>query len=256
LNNFVTGLVRRSAGLSLPSALRPAPRVTNIPPAPGAFEPPAVEPATGRTGDRDFPSIFPEPAPAHASVTSSVSPITSETGRVPQDRLMSKEERLPLQPRVEPLRQSIPSDGPTPALTRPPESSPLVIRQITQQSVWQEPVAKVRTPVEAGTSPDPIAKPASPQLPQPVEDFTPGPANLSPKPELPAAREADESSPVVTASPGRGSATEARNIAVRIGKVEIRSNQPASVVQAPRPTRNSGFDDLRLARTYLDRSAR
>jgi hypothetical protein len=254
LNNFVTGLVRRSAGLPLPSAVRPALRVADIPAAPGPFESPAVEAAINPTIDRDVPSIFPEPAPARASVASSPSPITSENQRVPQERPMGTEESLPPRPRAEPLRQSTPGEGPAGAPSRPPEQSQLVTRQITQQPRWQEPAAKVRTAIEPRVSPAPVSKPASPQFPEPAKELTPGSADLSPKPEPPGG--AAESSAAVSASSGGGSAPEARNINVRIGKVEIRSNQPANVIQAPRPARNSGFDDLRLARTYLDRSGR
>src|SRR5580765_6858729 len=47
---------------------------------------------------------------------------------------------------------------------------------------------------------------------------------------------------------------ESHNIQVRIERVEIRSNQPAPLARPARPSRVSGFDDLRLARNYLDRN--
>jgi hypothetical protein len=48
-------------------------------------------------------------------------------------------------------------------------------------------------------------------------------------------------------------AQETRNIQVKIGKVEIRSNQPTPALRKTPPSRTSGFDNLRLTRTYLDR---
>jgi len=49
-------------------------------------------------------------------------------------------------------------------------------------------------------------------------------------------------------------ARETHNIQVRIGKVEIRSTQPAPVVRAPRRTGTSGFEDLKMARSYFNRA--
>jgi hypothetical protein len=52
----------------------------------------------------------------------------------------------------------------------------------------------------------------------------------------------------------REPARETHNIQVKIGKVEIRSTQPALVVQAPRRTSASGFEDLKMARNYFNRA--
>jgi hypothetical protein len=49
---------------------------------------------------------------------------------------------------------------------------------------------------------------------------------------------------------------EKRSIQVRIGRVEIRSTQPAPVVRTVRPPSTGGFDDFKLARNYLDRNSR
>jgi len=61
----------------------------------------------------------------------------------------------------------------------------------------------------------------------------------------------------VAANEGVRAPNESRSIQVKIGRVEIRSSQPAlAVARTPRPSGTSGFEDLRMARIYLDRSAR
>ncbi len=50
--------------------------------------------------------------------------------------------------------------------------------------------------------------------------------------------------------------SERRSIQVKIGRVEIRSSQPPTVVKASGPRSSGGFDDLKLARAYLDRNLR
>ncbi len=54
----------------------------------------------------------------------------------------------------------------------------------------------------------------------------------------------------------RETTSERRSIQVKIGRVEIRSSQPTSVVRATGPRSSGGFDDLKLARAYLDRNLR
>jgi len=61
----------------------------------------------------------------------------------------------------------------------------------------------------------------------------------------------------VAASPAMTRSTakpESRNIQVKIGRVEIRSSQPAAPVRAAVKRTTAGFADLSLARAYLDRS--
>jgi len=62
--------------------------------------------------------------------------------------------------------------------------------------------------------------------------------------------------PTATSLPSVGShetARDSRNIQVRIGKVEIRSSQPPTIVQAVRRAPTNGFDDLKMVRNYFSR---
>jgi hypothetical protein len=254
VNNFVTGLVRRSAGLPLPSAVRPALGVAIIPPAEGVSEGSALEQPAEAKVDRGPDAFSPEPASSRLLVANS-SPMVSETRPSFEDRPANKEKPLPVQPRMEPFRPSIPDAVPYTAPVIEPGAAPVTDERNLQSPAWQPSLAPRNAEIESGTAPDAVSRPASMQFPEAV-DSARAPSELIPRPEPPTASGAAESLPTATASSGPGNAHETRNIKVSIGKVEIRTSQPASVVQSPRPARQSGFDDLRLARTYLDRGAR
>jgi hypothetical protein len=105
---------------------------------------------------------------------------------------------------------------------------------------------------------------AEPAVPAPMA-IVPAP-RLSAIPERPAFSKNVEQrleagvagpSPTATSSPTRAqAAAEARNIHVKIGKVEIRSTQPAPPGPSARPAPRTGFADFSLVRAYLDRAHR
>jgi hypothetical protein len=70
------------------------------------------------------------------------------------------------------------------------------------------------------------------------------------KPEAMAPRPTASSLPSVAS---HETARESRTIQVRIGKVEIRSSQPPTVVQAIRRAPTTAFDDLKMVRNYFSR---
>jgi hypothetical protein len=96
------------------------------------------------------------------------------------------------------------------------------------------------------------SKPTSPmQATQPnVSEFRTAVPVPEQKPEAMAARRAASSPPSM---PSQEATSESRNIQVRIGKVEIRSNPPAQLVQVPQRKPATWFDDLKMARNYFSR---
>jgi hypothetical protein len=252
MNNFVKGLVRRSAGLPSVLAVRPAIGVAGLPPAENTAEGPAIECAV--PGKESLDGMSPEPEQARPSVAAST-PIVSETRLSVENRPPSQQEPSSVQPRVEPFRPHVPTDGPTARAVVEPATLPAIEEHNMQPPVWQPSSPPANAPIEPRMGPDLVPKHASPELLEAVDSARDS-SQLLPRPEPPPTHGPADSLPMVTASSGQANAPETRNIKVSIGKVEIRSNQPANVVQVPRPSRTSGFDDLRLARTYLDRSAR
>jgi hypothetical protein len=252
LNNFATGLVRRSAGLTFPAAVRPALGAANIPHAAELTEPTIVGPKQDAQTNHDVTSISAEPATPRKLMSAPTPPAPSETRRIVEAPPVSREERIPLQPRMDTFPPSIAGNDSRSAPVTQPELPSLIPARISQPPVWQEPSAPTSTPIEPRPAPGPNARPTVAHLPEPVRAS----ADLSPKPESLAALEETVAAGPENASANHGRSPEVRNIQVKIGKVEIRSTQPVSVAPAPRPTRTSGFDDLRLARTYLDRGVR
>jgi hypothetical protein len=80
------------------------------------------------------------------------------------------------------------------------------------------------------------------------------PARLVPNLEHFAVLRASQPAASADRATQRRTGPEPHRIQVKIGRVEIRSSQPATVVRTTRPSSPGGFDDCKLARTYLDRS--
>src|SRR5262249_21943488 len=108
-------------------------------------------------------------------------------------------------------------------------------------------------------SPERMTRPITPARVDPSgrEGSEPAHALLQPRRGSNATLPSADSARAVAANPDVKTPSESRSIQVKIGRVEIRSSQPAlPVVRTPRTAGTSGFEDLRLARTYLDRGAR
>lgn len=112
---------------------------------------------------------------------------------------------------------------------------------------------KLQAPPFSGDIPPKIARPEPAPRPDAVSPIAPTHPPLGAE-SITVARVQPAST--AAARSGAEGAQVSRGIQVKIGKVEIRSSQPAPVVRTNRAMRTSGFDDLRLARTYLDRGTR
>jgi hypothetical protein len=218
MSSFVGGLVRRGAGLPQPVAVRPA------------------------AGPGQLPSAMP------AAVEQDLSAAAQQVASIERARDRSEVSERPVEIRertttLEP-RSTLPhavsqTDAPVPAaITHTPKPSPQPDR-----------IIETRQPSIRETAPPPSVRPEprmeamqAPVIERPV-----------PRPELDIAGRVPPA-PVGPKSTERTKAPETRDIQVKIGKVEIRSSQPAPAARPAPPVRASGFDHLRLARTYLDRS--
>lgn len=257
MSSFVTGLVRRAAGLPQPVSIRPAAIPAQMPAlpslaqeAPGVHQEVTVTSAAGAGEHRGTdigrtvfsphaePAVLPHPQPAAAP-----EPVI----RRPEQPTAQRENTTQwLRPRSEP--------APTPVAASQGQ------REDRSSSRAADEVRVVPPPAFATVMPAAALGyqdgPASPLLGDTSLKIASGPRPdtvSAPAQPLPRAEFIAASAP---ASSNRERPPESRSIQVKIGKVEIRSNQPAPVVQPNRPLRTSGFDDLRLARTYLDRSTR
>jgi hypothetical protein len=248
LNNFATGLVRRSAGLPLPAAVRPAPGTANISPAAEPSEPPTAE-LMHQEKASPFASSPAEPAVPSTPGPTSTPAVFCQTRRIVDDPPANRQEQIPLQPRMDPFPPSIEEEGRQPARITQSELPSPVSARISPPSPLPEAASAAIAPKAAA---EPDARPAPVQPPEPLTTAL----ELSPKPEPRTAPEA--AAPVKTedAPTSRETSPDVRNIHVKIGKIELRTPQPMSVAPQPRSSRTSGFDDLRLTRIYLDRGAR
>lgn len=266
MSNFVTGLVRRGAGLPQPVSIRPALGPAQIPaslppagPEPIAAQSPAValsdygrgwDVGPGDSSALTGPAPLPGPQPAAAP---------EPVNRWPAKPSATTEETLSLQPRSELPRTTPPAplqvrgedrwspraaDGVRPL---PPPSPSTTAAAETGENLARHTLRLQEDPRS------PIARPEPRTLPGAVSGSTP--IHPLPRPESIAIARV-QPAPAASASSGRGKTQDSRSIQVKIGKVEIRSSQPAPAARPNRPSRTSGFDDLRLARTYLDRGSR
>ena len=213
MSNFVTRLVQRGAGIPQPVSFRPA------------------------AGPADFPIAVPASSdlglsPAAAPVTRFEPPHAEPAGRrespsrvtpLPELRIASAGPTPPVQPPLDrnPVRPPI---EPTPVVPGAPPTAKTSARVIIEPQRRIDP--PVPPPARPGESPSERA--ANPAHPSTVRTF------------------AASAAPPATVD-------SSRNIHVKIGKVEIRSSPPPQKpVKHARP-RTSGFDDLRLSRSYLGR---
>jgi len=264
VNNFVTGLVRRSAGLVVPASMRahdPAPGFASLSGNLGEGQVIAprmtVTDADYRFGvdadqsdlvthtssdltQADEPTGAVEPLVQKPSEPFAARESSPETVLTPWRELVgpvsvpshapgigdsaprSDDGSRRIVPSITPLAPSVPTREGSRVRLSPPEGAMPRITSATTESSGHEVSERAHPLFLPRHRPDEIVRSV-----QPVRS--------------------------VAASDAVGAVNEPRGIQVKIGKVEIRSNQPAPVLRAPRSPRTSGFDDLRLSRAYLDR---
>jgi hypothetical protein len=272
VSNFVTGLVRRGAGLPPPVSIRPAAGPAQMLASPPA----AAEGLKSRQGITPSPAValsdhgrgldvsrpdFPVPAePAPLPVPRPAAAPEPVNWRLEKPSPKTQETRC-LQPRSEP-----PKAAPAPLATLQVQGEDRSLARAGDAArPLPPPSASTTVPTATGENLEPHTPPPQegtlPLIarlePKPHPDAVSGPtpAHPLPRPE-PSAVARIQPAPTTSASRGREKTHDSRSIQVKIGKVEIRSNQPVPVVRTTCPSRTSGFDDLRLARTYLDRGTR
>jgi hypothetical protein len=255
VSNYLANLVRRGAGLATQSPLRPVIAPDSLPITGLPLH--AVAEAPPETHD-EFVSVVPRvasPSPQVSSVPpAAAAPMADAPVLQPQQRAMPQD----VPSRVE--RQLPPA--PTPALMPAPPLPP-DLPQWHAEETSRVPVGMIASsPPAAGTTAPARALPsASPpavsarSVPttriQPREEATLWPAALheqpTPTPSVPAVP------PPALRDVGATHAASSPDVRVRIGRVEIRVNQPPAPPAAAPPVAPRGFADLTLARTYLDR---
>lgn len=273
MSNFVTGLVQRGAGLPLPVVPRPAIGPQNMLHDPGTSEAvaeasPAALPAgcerrtssditTAEFSSRSALAAQPlsdartwgafsgkwreKASPEIADIHSTQRPATSQ---LDASRALGLTE-------VRPVPRSNEGDGKTTPIvkvaTAPPVASPG-----NGETTKSSPTTKESNASSA------IARALQPSRPLhgKREDASVQPLRVRavPRQEPAAVGRPVQQGPTATPKTGQGAAPEPR-IQVKIGRVEIRSIQPAPPLRAPRKQTAGGFADLKLARTHLDRSA-
>ena len=250
MSNFVTGLVRRGAGLPSPVAIRPA--------------------------------IVPGHMAHTATMTDDGEPITEQASGAP---VTSSVETSPQKAKFPDRMESVPP--PVLAVPRPTEvRAPEVLRKESARITGSQiesavPQSSTHSAVAQETSSGVLLHPAPsisyaglPEAANQSETQNAGHAQAtdharsdSQQPDQPklSAIEPARQQPLEVARPTqpvavlpqtatREATRETHNIQVKIGKVEIRSTQPVPVVQAPRRTGTSGFEDLKMARSYFNRA--
>lgn len=271
MRNFVTGLVRRGAGLPAPITIRPAGfKHMSLSPDMAEANPDSTPAApitnSARITATGFPTAdYPRPDAAIEQRALGVTPqhrsppaVTAQQTSVQEvedvsvrrgspglaaqsiaSRAQHSDEDHAPSRRVEPAAELSPAPAIALALPAPQLRDPATSRasQCAGKSgdAVESSQRKHESPVEKG--------PATELLPIRVIPRQETPAQLRP-----AAR-------AFAAAPNaQGKASEQRSIQVKIGRVEIRSTQPAPPVRAARRQPAAGFSDLTLARTHLDRS--
>jgi hypothetical protein len=254
VSTFVTGVVRRGAGLPAPVAVLPTA-------SPGPMANSSATEDLGRTviensGGVLEPRFVLSPAPVHSAdhATRSLQPPST---MAPIPRLsevrteeVSKERR--------PERASTP---PAAHVVRGRPVCPTWIRE-TPADVRLQPDSlappDTAKPIATQTKSQDIREVTSPSIRQSANSAhlgPPKPPQIEPTRQLQFdTKRPTPAAPEFTLGDSREPATrETHNIQVKIGKVEIRSTQPPPVVQAPRRNTASGFEDLKMARNYFSR---
>jgi hypothetical protein len=227
MSNFLTSVVRRGAGLPLPVSIRPA------------------------TGPQQIAAAIPISLPA-ADFESPRAPIAPAPRTRPEATCEPLERVVPPSDQPEtpppPARLDVGNSG----ASGPPQ--PVIVpREVDRSGVGagttidrsSEPGERIAPLVETRPSIVPLAGPPSREAGPPVAT-----AVVAPHPAVSRGSKPGTEQPVGRAGP------EDRSIHVKIGRVEIRSTQPAPVTRSQRQNENRGFEDLKFARTYVDRSSR
>jgi len=262
VSNFLRGLVQRGAGLPLPVTMRPAVSPQDL---------------------AGLASVSLEESEANPDATAAASPVRDEsslTGEVPNRDFAGRNNSTRQQATLPEPRSTTQSPLPIllPVASPPPFTSPRLSagedqprpRPISGNTQPPEPLAATRTSPAAGEQervpPSRFLqenRPAAQSLPSKPEPRTMPqdtavdslPSRLAPQQEhFPVVRLPQPAPPGTRIVEKR--TTPERSIQVKIGRVEIRSNQPATVVRPSRPPSSGGFDNWNLARMYLDRSPR
>jgi hypothetical protein len=241
MNHFLAGIVRRGAGMPSPVTLRPAIGPMNIPlGAPSAADAPVEAVPSSRSDARPDAPLLTQP----------------RESRQMDSRRNTEDRALP-----EPVTHvESRSQSPVEPASQPPVFStrPAIVNAVEPDRVIPPVLKPAPERSEVSASPRPASIPQSAPPAAPVATVLhPAPASIVQevlvKPELKAAPTPGIHREKAAVPPAGRTSAESRNIQVKIGKIEIRSTQPAPVVPASRPAAKGGFDDLSLARNYLDR---
>jgi len=263
VSNFLKSLVQRGAGLPLPVTIRPA---------------------AGPGQQAGSASVSHEESETNPDVMTRASLVKDESalaGEVPNADFAEQNNSTLHQAAVTLPEPRSTTQSPLPI--RLPVASPTIAspemsadegqprpHPISSNSQPQEPLAATRTSTATGeqerATPSPFlqenrpgaqplpSKPEPRVIPQDVAVDS-LPSRLAPQQEHFLVVRLPQPAPSATRVVEKRTTPE-RSIQVKIGRVEIRSNQPATVVKPTRPPSSGGFDNWKLARTYLDRSLR
>ena len=264
MSGYLSSLVRRGAGLPLPVSVRPPARHESLQATGASFAPASeldanVEPtrsetisvSAGNDASVTKPHALPPPllqqiTPVQAgSRESDPSPLNAQK---PEPRMPLV--AMPFLPQLPPRNASGDSSHQDVKPARPDSTArDGGIGQTRQGTARANPhLGKISHVDSTPIVPQKTAK-AEPGPPPPGTQFLAAIPRQEPAAHAHALEQ--RSSPD---SRSETAATEARNIQVKIGKIEIRSSQPALPARQVRKPSNGGFGDLNLARTYLDRS--
>jgi hypothetical protein len=279
MSNFVNGLVRRGAGLPLPMMVRPSLSPRNVPVAlephpasldpssagsPGeSTQPPAVGPlivdsaSPSAVRAQTFPQI-PTPEPFVRSRLPGRSPLeTKEALEIPDEAPAAAP---PITQQITVLDENRPALHPSPNHQSPKcldktatAPKPVAITALlppasqghdaTKPGHARDSDAVMRSEHGRRSSGDPRRQ-ATPAV---------GPTRVPPRQEAASLAVSVRQARAVAPKKEAGARSEPRNIQVKIGRVEIRTSQPAPPVRATGKKATGGFADLKLARAHLDR---
>jgi len=268
--DFVARLAQRGAGLRTSAAPQPAAAPWAAAslggPADIAFE---SEPGAAYRSELSAPAVFaeaaPSPAPASAlAIDHSRAPPTSRLPEAlsPPTPKATIEQAIVAEPPRPPAHiAAVPSRDELARTLHPRVATAVpAMRYLDPGGAQAEtPAAAPASPAEAKANPPP-GNPSASAAPQP-----PRPANAAasappPRDLTAAARPVPiltlpQSTRPATAPMPDAAAPEQRPIQVRIGRVEVRASQPATV-SGPRPARadGQGFAAMQMARAWLGRS--
>jgi len=262
VSNFLRGLVQRGAGLPLPVTMRPAaspPQLAGL----GSISHEESEANPDSTAAasllRDEYSLAREvPKTDLAERRDSTPPRVAVTLPEPRSAIQGPQTLQPAAPQsmtVSPKRSAEESQ-PRPRVGENTQPQELSVATPTSTGTLEGIAASSRSTQESRPTDQPSQRRPEPRTMHQDATANSLPARLSPKQEhFPVVRLPQPASAAPRIAEKK-TAPESRNIQVKIGRVEIRSSQPATVVRPTRPQNPGGFSDWKLARTYLDRSLR